>query len=289
MREIRQAYQLNESRACGLVRITRWSNRYQSRRDRQSALRVRLRDLASTRIRYGYRRLTVLLRREGWLVNTKRVYRLYREEGLGLRMKKRGKRVAQARIRLAEAYYANQRWSMDFVSDRLVDGRWFRILTVVDQYTRECLCAHADRSQSGEKVSEQLQRVIAQRGAPESITSDNGSEFAGQAMDYWAQQAGVQLDFIHPGKPVENSYIESFNGRLRDECLNVEVFLDLADAQWKIEQWRRDYNQQRPHSALADRTPQEFALAATQLSFGLSAAERPKDHTQDVVCVEELK
>jgi putative transposase len=214
---------------------------------------------------------------------------LYREEGLGLRMKKRGKRVAQARIRLAEAYYANQRWSMDFVSDRLVDGRRFRILTVVDQYTRECLCAHADRSQSGEKVSEQLQRVIAQRGAPESITSDNGSEFAGQAMDYWAQQAGVQLDFIHPGKPVENSYIESFNGRLRDECLNVEVFLDLADAQWKIEQWRRDYNQQRPHSALADRTPQEFALAATQLSFGLSAAERPKDHTQDVVCVEELK
>ena len=192
MREIRQAYQLNESRACGLVRITRWSNRYESRRDPQSERRVRLRDLASTRIRYGYRRLTVLLRREGWLVNTKRVYRLYREEGLELRMKKRGKRVAQARIRLAEAYYANQRWSMDFVSDRLVDGRWFRILTVVDQYTRECLCTHADRSQSGEKVSEQLQRVIAQRGAPESITADNGSEFAGQAMDYWAHQAGVQ-------------------------------------------------------------------------------------------------
>jgi putative transposase len=289
VREIRQAYQLNESRACGLVRITRWSNRYESRRDPQSELRVRLRDLASTRIRYGYRRLTVLLRREGWLVNTKRVYRLYREEGLELRMKKRGKRVAQARIRLAEAYYPNQRWSMDFVSDRLVDGRWFRILTVVDQYTRECLCAHADRSQSGEKVSEQLQRVITQRGAPESITSDNGSEFAGQAMDYWAHQVGVQLDFIRPGKPVENSYIESFNGRLRDECLNVEVFLDLADAQWKIEQWRRDYNQQRPHSALADRTPQEFAFAATQLSFGLSAAERPKDLTQDIVCVEELK
>jgi putative transposase len=289
VREIREAYQLNELRACGLVRITRWSNRYQSRRDPQTELRVRLRDLASTRIRYGYRRLTVMLRREGWHVNTKRVYRLYREEGLELRMKKRAKRAAQVRVRLAEAGYPNQRWSMDFVSDRLVDGRWFRILTVVDQYTRECLCAHADRSQTGEKVSEQLQRVIAQRGAPESITSDNGSEFAGQAMDYWAHQVGVKLDFIRPGKPVENSYVESFNGRLRDECLNVEVFLDLADAQSKIEKWRRDYNQQRPHSALADRTPQEFARAAMQRSFGLSAAERPNDPTQDAVCVEGLK
>ena len=228
------------------MRITRWSNRYQSRRDPQTELRVRLRDLASTRIRFGYRRLTVLLRREGWWVNTKRVYRLYREEGLELRMKKRAKRAAQTRIRLAEASSANQRWSMDFVSDRLMDGRWFRILTVVDQYTRECLCAHADRSQTGEKVAEQLERVIAIRGAPETITSDNGSEFAGRAMDYWAHHAGVKLDFIRPGKPVENSYIESFNGRLRDECLNVEVFLDLADAQSKVENWRRDYNQHRP-------------------------------------------
>ncbi|HXM34765.1 MAG TPA: IS3 family transposase [Pyrinomonadaceae bacterium] len=289
VREIRQAYKLNELRACGLIRITRWSNRYQSRRDPQTELRVRLRDLASTRIRYGYRRLTVMLRREGWHVNTKRVYRLYREEGLELRMKKRAKRAAQARIRLAEASYPNQRWSMDFVSDRMVDGRWFRILTVVDQYTRECLCAHADRSQTGEKVSEQLERVIALRGAPESITSDNGSEFAGQAMDYWAHQTGVKLDFIRPGKPVENGYSESFNGRLRDECLNVEVFLDLADAQSKIESWKHDYNQQRPHSALADRTPQEFAQAAMQRSFGLSAAERPNDSTQDAVCVERLK
>ena len=146
VREIRQAYKLNELRACGLIRITRWSNRYQSRRDPQTELRVRLRDLASTRIRYGYRRLTVMLRREGWLVNTKRVYRLYREEGLELRMRKRAKRAAHTRIRLAEASYPNQRWSMDFVSDRMVDGRWFRILTVVDQYTRECLCAHVDRS-----------------------------------------------------------------------------------------------------------------------------------------------
>src|SRR5712692_5466076 len=289
VRQVRQAYRLSENRACGLMRITRWSNRYQSRRDPQTELRVRLRDLAATRIRYGYRRLTVMLRREGWRVNTKRVYRLYREEALQVRTKKRIKSAAQVRITLPEATFANQRWSMDFVSDRLVDGRWFRILTVVDQYTRECLCAHADRTQTGEKVSEQLQRVMALRGAPESITSDNGSEFAGQTMDYWAHQVGVKLDFIRPGKPVENSYIESFDGRLRDECLNVEVFLDLADAQWKIEKWRRDYNQQRPHSALADRTPQEFARAAMQLSFGLSAAERPNDSTGDTVCVEGLK
>jgi putative transposase len=289
VREIRQAYQLNELRTCGLIGITRWSNRYQSRRDAQTELRVRLRDLASTRIRYGYRRLTVMLRREDWHVNTKRVYRLYREEGLELRMKKRAKRAAQTRIRLAEASYPNQRWSMDFVSDRLVDGRWFRILTVVDQYRRECLCAHAERSQSGEKVAEQRERVIALRGAPESITSDNGSEFAGRAMDYWAHQTGVKLDFIRPGKPVENGYIESFNGRLRDQCLNVEEFLDLADAQLKIERWKSDYNQQRPHSALADRTPQELALAVRQRSFGLSAAERPNESTQDAVCVERLK
>jgi putative transposase len=266
VRQVRQAYQLSENRACGLMRITRWSNRYQSRRDPQTELRIRLRDLAGTRIRYGYRRLTVMLRREGWRVNTKRVYRLYREEALQVRTKKRVKSAAQVRITLPAATFANQRWSMDFVSERLADGRWFRILTIVDQYTRECLCLHADRSQTGEKVTEQLDRLITLRGAPGSITSDNGSEFTGKAMELWAHQAGVKLNFIRPGKPVENSYIESFNGRLRDECLNVEVFLDLADARRKLDKWRNDYNQQRPHSALADRTPDEFASVTAQLS-----------------------
>jgi putative transposase len=147
---------------------------------------------------------------------------------------------------------------MDFVSDRLTDGRWFRILTVLDQYTRECLCIHADRSQTGEKVVEQMKRLVAGRGAPESITTDNGSEFAGQAMDAWAHQGGVKLDFIRPGRPVQNGYIESFNGRLRDECLNTELFLNLADAREKLERWRCDYNRARPHSALADQTPEEF-------------------------------
>ena len=177
-----------------------------------------------------------------------------------VRTKKRVKSAAQVRITLAEATFANQRC----VSERLADGRWFRILTIVDQYTRECLCMHADRSQTAEKVAEQLERLITLRGAPESITSDNGSEFTGKAMDHWAHQAGVKLNFIRPGKPIENSYIESFNGRLRDECLNVEVFLDLADARRKLDQWRNDYNRQRPHGALADRTPDEFASVAMQ-------------------------
>jgi transposase InsO family protein len=150
---------------------------------------------------------------------------------------------------------------MDFVSDRLSDGRWFRILTVVDQYTRECLCVHAERSQNGKKVAEQLSRIIARQGAPESITSDNGSEFVGKAMEAWSYHNGVKLDFIRPGKPVENGFVESFNGRLRDECLNVEVFFDIADARIKLEQWRADFNDSRPHSSLHDRTPAEFRRA----------------------------
>ncbi len=269
MSSIRQAYQLNESRACGLVGITRWINRYQSRRDPQDVLRQRLRDLAGNRPRYGHRRLTVMLRREGWRVNTKRVYRIYREENLGVRTAKRKKRSAHLRVPLPEPTRPNQRWSMDFVSDRVADGRWFRILTVVDQFTRECLCAYADRSQTGEKVVVQMERLIVLRGVPESITTDNGGEFAGKAMETWAYKNGVKLDLIRPGKPVENGYIESFNGRLRDECLNGEIFFDLADAREKLDRWRRDYNEHHPHSALADRTPAEFARTLESRPFAL--------------------
>jgi putative transposase len=207
-------------------------------------------------------------------VNTKRVYRLYREEGLQVRTKKRTKRAAHTRVPLPEPSRANQRWSMDFVSDRLADGRWFRILRVVDQYTRECLCIYADRSQTGEKVVGHMQRLAALRGVPESITTDNGSEFAGQAMDVWAQQAGVTLDFIRPGRPVQNGYIESFNGRLRDEGLNCEVFLNLADAREKLERWRHDYNQARPHSGLADRTPEEFVRGIQGGPFALPSVSK---------------
>lgn len=254
--------------------ITRWSNRYRSRKDSQAALRLRLRELAGSRVRYGYRRLTVLLRREGWAVNTKRVYRLYRDEELQVRTAKRAKRTRETRVALPGASRPNQRWSMDFVSDRLADGRWFRILTVVDQYTRECLCVHPQRSQTGRKVAEQLSRIVAARGAPESITSDNGSEFVGKAMEVWSHQTGVKLDFIRPGRPVENGFVESFNGRLRDECLNVEVFLDATDAQRKLERWRSDFNRNRPHSALDDRTPAEFAAVAAGRPFPLPIVDK---------------
>jgi len=222
-------------------------------------LRVRLRELAGSRVRYGYRRLTVLLKREGWEVNAKRIYRLYTEEGLIVRTQKRRERAQRQRIAQGLAVRPNQRWSMDFVAQRLPDGRWIRVLTVVDQFTRECLTLHADTALSGEKVAMALSKIVGIRGAPQSITVDNGTEFSSKAMDLWAYTNGVHLDFIRPGRPVENGYIESFNGRLRDECLNVEVFFTLADARRKLALWRHDYNHHRPHSALADRTPAEFA------------------------------
>ena len=211
---------------------------YRSRRDPQHALRTRMRELAASRVRFGYRRLTVMLRREGWVVNAKRIYRLYTEDGLAVRTKVRKKIARPSRVPALRATRPNEQWSMDFVAARLIDGRWFRVLTVVDQFTRECLLLLADSSLTGQKVALALSQVIAARGAPVSITVDNGTEFASKAMDVWAYQYRVQLDFIRPGKPVENSYIESFNGRLRDECLNVEVFFTLADVRQKLERWR---------------------------------------------------
>jgi putative transposase len=255
------AHQMSQRRVAGLIPVERGTLRYQHHRDRQEALRVRLRELAGSRVRYGYRRLTVLLRREGWQVNAKRIYRLYTEEGLIVRTKRRKERAQRQRIAQGLATRPNGRWSMDFVAQRLVDGRWIRVLTVVDQFTRECLCLHADTSLSGEKVAVALDVVVAERGAPRSITVDNGTEFASRAMDLWAYTNSVHLNFIRPGRPVENGYIESFNGKLRDECLNVEVFFNLSDAREKLAHWREDYNQHRPHSALDDRTPAEFAAS----------------------------
>jgi putative transposase len=237
--------------------------RYQHHRDPQEGLRVRLRELAASRVRYGYRRLTVLLKREGWPVNAKRIYRLYREEGLIVRTTQRKKRAQRQRVPQGSAVRRNQKWSMDFVAQRLADGRWMRVLTVVDQFTRECLALFANASLNGEKVAVVLDRIVAERGAPQSITVDNGTEFASKAVDLWAYQNAVYLDFIRPGRPVENGYIESFNGRLRDECLNVEVFFSVAEARHKLALWRQDYNYHRPHSSLADRTPAEFAATTS--------------------------
>ncbi len=234
--------------------------RYRSRKVFDEVLRHRLRELAATHVRYGYRRLTVLLRREGWHVNAKRIYRLYTEEGLIVRTKQRRKIARRQRVATPMATGADQCWSMDFVSDKLADGRSFRILTVVDQFTRECVWLEADRSMTGMKVAQALERAKCERGSlPDSITVDNGSEFCSRALEAWAMGHDVQLCFIRPGRPVENGFIESFNGRLRDECLNVEWFSSLEDARQKLAKFRKHYNQQRPHSALADRTPAAFA------------------------------
>jgi putative transposase len=242
------------------VKLAIGTLRYESRKVFDEVLRHRLRELAGTHVRYGYRRLTVLLRREGWHVNAKRIYRLYREEGLIVRTKQRRKMARRRPVPTGVAAGPNQCWSMDFVSDKLADGRSFRILTVVDQFTRECVRLEADRSMTGMKVAQALERARQERGSlPKSITVDNGSEFCSRALEAWAMSNDVGLCFIRPGRPVENGFIESFNGRLRDECLNVEWFATLEDARRKLAKFREHYNQQRPHSALADRTPAAFA------------------------------
>jgi putative transposase len=245
---VQSAHALSQRRVARLIPIERMTLRYTHHRDPQEALRVRLRELAGSRVRYGYRRLTVLLKREGWPVNAKRIYRLYLEEGLIVRTQKRRERAQRQRVPLGQAVRPNQKWSMDFVVQRLPDGRWIRVLTVVDQFTRECLTLSADNALSGEKVATALDKIVVLRSTPESITVDNGAEFASKAMDLWAYKNGVHLDFIRPGKPVENGYIESFNGKLRDECLNVEIFFTLGDARRKLDLWRRDYDHHRPHS-----------------------------------------
>ena len=256
-----EAYRISERRAGRIVKLGNSTLRYRSRKVFDEVLRRRLRELAGMYVRYGYRRLTVLLRREGWRVNAKRIYRLYREEELIVRTKQRRKMARRQRAMSADvAVRRNQRWSMDFVSDKLADGRSFRILTVLDQFTRECVALRADRSVTGNKVAQALDRARHERGGlPETITVDNGSEFSGRALEAWAIANNVQLCFIRPGRPVENGFIESFNGRLRDECLNVEWFSSLEDARKKLAKFREHYNHERPHSALADRAPAVFA------------------------------
>ena len=277
------AHPVSERRATRLLGFGRSTVRCRPHRDPQEALRIRLGELAASRVRFGYRRLTVLLRREGWPVNAKRSYRLYPEEGLIVRTKPRHRAAQRQRVPQSPVRTPNQRWAMDFVHQRLVDGRWVRVLTVLDQCTRECLRLFADVGLSGQKVAAALEPLVHYRGAPQAITVDNGSEFASRALDVWAYQHGVQLVFIHPGKPVENSYIESFNGRLRDECLNVEVFFSLADARRKLECWRDDYNRYRPHSALKDRTPAEVAAKWLSRTPGVPEAGPPGQDSRMLV------
>lgn len=280
--------ELSERRACHLAGLGRSSYHYRPRKVDECGLRERLKKLAGERRRYGYRRLMVLLKREGREVNHKRVYRLYREEGLSVRRRK-GKRIGSAeRQPLALPTQTNQRWSMDFVSDGLGDGRKFRSLNIVDDYSRECVAAEVDTSIPGGRVVRVLERLRDLRGLPEILVTDNGPEFAGQALDVWAYERGVQLHFIQPGKPIQNAFIESFNGKMRDECLNEHWFRSLSEARQTIEAWRRDYNEVRPHSSLGNRTPQEFTARAATLRSPTAPCELPRREEQKQQSTPEL-
>ena len=258
---LQAAFEMSERRACRVLQIDRASVRYQATRPDDGDLRDRLKTLAQERRRFGYRRLHVLLRREGHAVNKKRVQRIYREEQLMVRRRGGRKRAIGTRRPIETPRLPNQRWSLDFVSDQLTDGRRFRILTVVDNCTRECLALVADTSLSGRRVARELDDIIRQRGRPGMIVSDNGTELTSNAILAWADDTGVAWHYIAPGKPQQNGHNESFNGRLRDELLNETLFRSLPHARAALEAWRRDYNETRPHSKLGWMTPRDYASA----------------------------
>jgi putative transposase len=262
--EINAWYEIGLQRACGLMMLQRSSFYYRSHSRDHRGLSMRIKELAMTRIRFGYLRLTVLLKREGWPVGKKLVYRLYRELKLQVRSKRRKKLASQQRGPLEVAQQANQRWSMDFVTDRFEDGRRFRVLTIIDQYHRYSPALVPALSFSGARVVEELDRIARVSGYPRSITCDNGPEFCSRAFDQWAHLHRVRIDYIRPGKPVENGFIESFNARLRDECLNLELFWGIEDAKIKLDAWRADYNTARPHSGLGNLPPAAFPGADVQ-------------------------
>lgn len=258
VKDLVQVHGTSERRVCGLIGIQRSSYYYRPKPQDDEAIRQRLRDLAFSRPRYGYRRLYILLRREDWQLNHKRVLRIYREEGLSVRSKKRRKRIARLRVMPPPATGINEHWSMDFVADQLATGQRFRALTVIDHFSRECVLIEAAVSLPAVKVTEALDKVMADRGQPRIITTDNGTEFTSRHFDSWAHRRGIKLDFIAPGRPVENSYIESFNGKFRDECLSENWFDGLVSARLAIEEWRQDYNKNRPHSSLDNLAPEQF-------------------------------
>jgi putative transposase len=254
-----ERHEMSERRASELVLLQRSTARYDPRPDRNGEIKERLKVLAEERPRFGSPRLHVLLCRAGVKVNHKRTERLYRLLGLSLRLRKRKKRSSHLRVVPPAPTRPNERWSMDFVSDVLTPHKRIKMLTLVDDFTRECPRIEVDFSISGHRVARVLDEIAHTRPLPRFIVSDNGPEFISQALDEWAHRNGVKLDFIDPGKPTQNAYIESFNGKLRDECLNQQLFFDLPDARFKIEAYRRDYNTHRPHSSLDDLTPEEFS------------------------------
>ena len=256
---LQSTYEMSQRRACRLISTDRTSVRYHARRSDDGALRERLKALAQERRGFGYRRLHVLLRREGHAVNRKRVQRIYREERLTVRRRGGRKRAIGTRRPIETPLAANKRWSLDFVSDQMTDGRRFRILTVIDNCTRECLALVADTSLSGRRVARELDNIVRQRGRPGAIVSDNGTEYTSNAILGWADDTGVDWHYIAPGKPQQNGHNESFNGRLRDELLNETLFRSLPHARAVLEASRRDYNEERPHSKLGWMTPRDYA------------------------------
>lgn len=262
----------SQRRACRLVGVAPKVYRHRTRREDDGALRARLLALAAERRRFGYRRLHLMLKREGTTVNHKRLFRIYREEKLVVRKRGGRKRALGTRAPMTIPQGVNQRWSLDFVSDALADGRRIRVLTVVDDFTRECLALIVDTSLSGVRVARELDAVIARRAKPHLVVSDNGTEFTSTAMLRWQQESGVDWHYIQPGKPIQNAFIESFNGRLRDECLNEIAFRSLAHARALIAEWHDDYNRRRPHTSLGGLTPAEFASRSNrgQSNDGLS-------------------
>jgi transposase InsO family protein len=247
---LKTAFGLSERRACSIVSADRKMVRYRSRRPPDIELRGRLRALANERRRFGYRRLFILLRREGEPSGINRIYRLYREEGLTVRKRRARRRAVGSRAPLLTAVRANARWSLDFVHDQFACGRRFRILNIVDDVTRECLAAVPDTSISGRRVARELTDLIARRGRPGMIVSDNGTEFTSNAILAWSKDHRIDWHFIAPGKPMQNGYVESFNGRMRDELLNESLFFGISHARSAIAARVADYNTERPHSSL---------------------------------------
>jgi putative transposase len=260
---LKDDYEMSERRACQLLRCCRMTMRYESVKPDDTVLRDRMKVIATERRRFGYRRIHVLLKREGVTVNHKRLFRLYREEKLSVRKRGGRKRALGTRAPILVPLMPNQRWSLDFVSDQFTDCRRFRVLTVIDDCTRECIALVADTSLSGKRVARELNYLMAQRGVPKMVVSDNGTEFTSNAILNWADEAKVEWHYIAPGKPQQNGFIESFNGKLRDEKLNDTLFSTLNQARAELATWRTDYNNHRPHSGLGWLTPSEFAKTAT--------------------------
>ena len=268
---VHETFAVSLRRACGLMQIGLSSYYYRASGKPDGELREALRRVAAKRRRWGYRMLTEVLRREGFEDNHKRIYRVYREEKLQVKVRKRRKAARWRGAKPEPAARANERWSMDFMSDQLADGRKIRVLNIVDDYTRQCLAMEVDTSLGGWRVARVLDRLVAERGHPQRIVTDNGPEFTGRVMDRWAYEHRVKLEFIEPGKPVQNAYVESFNGTCRNECLNEHWFISLDEARSLIEDWRIDYNQNRPHSSLGFQTPAEFANQPRQQTTSTTA------------------